>query len=102
MKEAVMTISAPPGTDHLDDLRKLAINQLRKKRGLQAHIIAYVSVNLLLVAIWYFSGHGYFWPVFPILGWGIGVVFNIWDVYVPDRMTEERIQKEIRRLKGQG
>jgi hypothetical protein len=97
-----MSISVPPSVDQPDDLRKLAITQLRKKRGLQAHIIVYLSVNLLLVAIWYVSGRGYFWPVFPILGWGIGVVFNIWDVYVPDRMTEERIQQEIRRLKGHG
>jgi hypothetical protein len=97
-----MSISVPPSVDQPDDLRKLAVTQLRKKRGLQAHVIAYLSVNLLLVAIWYFSGRGYFWPVFPILGWGIGVVFNIWDVYVPDRVTEERIQQEIRRLKGHG
>jgi hypothetical protein len=97
-----MSISVPPSVDQTEDLRKLAISQLRRKRGLQAHVIAYLSVNLLLVAIWYFSGRGYFWPVFLILGWGIGVVFNIWDVYVPERVTEERIQQEIRRLKGQG
>jgi 2TM domain len=93
-----MTIPVPPRVDLSEDLRKLAIKQLQKKRGLQAHIIAYLSVNLLLVAIWYASGATFFWPVFPILGWGIGVVFNIWDVYVPERMTEERIQKEMRRL----
>lgn len=97
-----MSISVPPSVDQTEDLRKLAISQLRRKRGLQAHVIAYLSVNLLLVAIWYFSGRGYFWPVFLILGWGIGVVFNIWDVYVPERVTEERIQQEIRRLKGRG
>ena len=87
-----------PDTDRREDIRALAIEQLRKKRGLQAHLIAYVSVNLLLVAIWYFTGHGFFWPVFPMFGWGIGVVFNIWDVYMPERMTEERIQHEIQRL----
>jgi hypothetical protein len=97
-----MSISVPPSVDQTEDLRKLAISQLRRKRGLQAHVIAYLSVNLLLVAIWYFSGRGYFWPMFLILGWGIGVVFNIWDVYVPERVTEERIQQEIRRLKGRG
>jgi hypothetical protein len=97
-----MTISVPPSVDQIDDLRRLAIAQLRKKRGLQGHIIVYLSVNLLLVAIWYVSGRGYFWPVFPILGWGVGVVINIWDVYVPDRMTEERIQREMRRLNHHG
>ena len=93
-----MTVPVLPSAGHTDDLRRLAIDQLRKKRGLQAHVIAYVSVNLLLVAIWYFTGAHFFWPVFPIFGWGIGVLFNIWDVYMPERMTEERIQREIQRL----
>ena len=85
-------------TDQSDDLRRLAIEQLRKKRGLQAHIVAYVSVNVLLVAIWSVTGGHFFWPVFPIFGWGIGVAFNIWDVYLPERMSEERVQREMRRL----
>ena len=96
-----MTMPTPSSADHHDDLRNLAIEQLRKKRGLQAHIIAYVSVNLLLVAIWYITGQHFFWPVFPIFGWGIGIAFNVWDVYMPERMTEERIQREMQRL-GRG
>ena len=31
----------------------------------------FVAVSLLLVAIWAFTGMGYFWPVWPIAGWGI-------------------------------
>jgi class 3 adenylate cyclase len=27
----------------------------------------------MLIAIWAASGGGYFWPIWPILGWGIGV-----------------------------
>ncbi len=38
------------------------------------HLRAYVAVNLLLVAIWALTGAGYFWPIWPILGWGIGVI----------------------------
>lgn len=89
-------MTTPVTTDN--DLRALAIEQLRKKRGLQGHLIAYVTVNLLFVGIWYITGRQFFWPIFPLLGWGIGVVFNIWDVYMPERMTEERIQREIQRL----
>jgi hypothetical protein len=33
-------------------------------------------VNGLLVIIWAVGGGGYFWPVWPIAGWGIGVAFN--------------------------
>jgi class 3 adenylate cyclase len=37
------------------------------------HLTVYVAVNLFLIAIWAASGGGYFWPIWPILGWGIGV-----------------------------
>jgi hypothetical protein len=81
-----------------DDLRGLAIAQLRKKRDLQSHLIAFVTINLVLVAIWYVTNpDALFWPIFPILGWGIGVVLHIWDVYAPGP-TEARVEREMRRL----
>jgi hypothetical protein len=42
--------------------------------------------------------HGFFWPVFPILGWGIGLVLNAWDVYRPEGFTEDEIRREERHL----
>ena len=38
------------------------------------HERTYVAVMLLLVAIWALTGAGYFWPIWPMLGWGIGVL----------------------------
>jgi hypothetical protein len=38
------------------------------------HLRAYIAVNVMLVAIWALTGAGYFWPIWPILGWGIGVL----------------------------
>lgn len=35
---------------------------------------AYLLVMALLVAIWAITGAGYFWPVWPALGWGIGLM----------------------------
>ncbi len=34
----------------------------------------YLAVNVLLIAIWALTGAGYFWPIWPLLGWGIGIV----------------------------
>jgi DUF1707 SHOCT-like domain len=33
-----------------------------------------LATSILLVAIWALTGMGYFWPVWPILGWGVFVV----------------------------
>ena len=35
---------------------------------------AWISTSVLLVAIWALTGMGYFWPVWPILGWGMFAV----------------------------
>ncbi len=93
-------------TDHLthdtapDDteLRQRAVKRLEDRRGLMAHSLAYVSVNLLLVAIWWVTGHGFFWPVFPIFGWGIGLAFHVWDVMWP-AAGERQIQAEMERIR---
>jgi hypothetical protein len=83
-----------------DERREAAVRRLRKKRDLQAHVLAYVMVNLLINAIWLLTmPGGFYWPVFPLLGWGIGLAFNVWDVYAPGP-TENQIQREMRRLAG--
>jgi len=50
----------------------------RRRRGafetsVRIHFTTFVLVNLMLIGIWAASGGGYFWPIWPILGWGIGV-----------------------------
>jgi hypothetical protein len=44
------------------------------------------------------SPDGFFWPAFPLVGWGIGVVMNAVDVYFADEFSEETVQREMRRL----
>jgi class 3 adenylate cyclase len=43
------------------------------RTSIRIHATIYVLVNLMLIGIWAASGGGYFWPIWPILGWGIGV-----------------------------
>ena len=44
------------------------------RRGFSTHLTSYVLVMVLLVAIWALTGAEYFWPAWPALGWGIGIV----------------------------
>ncbi|MDQ6696546.1 MAG: DUF1707 domain-containing protein [Actinomycetota bacterium] len=51
---------------------------VRKRRAsVRAIVTPYLVVNLFLVLIWAVGGFGYFWPVWPILGWGLGVVLSL-------------------------
>jgi hypothetical protein len=83
-----------------DALREQAIARLKKKRDFATHAVVYVLVNAFLVAIWAATGADFFWPIFPILGWGIGVAANAWEVYGRRPISEEEIQREAERLKG--
>jgi hypothetical protein len=87
------TLQAPE-----DTLRAEAIERLKKRSDFWAHFAAYVLVNVLIIAVWFVvSDGGFFWPVFPLLGWGIGVFFHAWDTFSRP-LSEERIRREMQRL----
>lgn len=91
-------LSTGPGPRVEDDLRATARRRLLARRGLAQHVLAYVSVNLALVVVWAMTGADFFWPVYPILGWGIGLAFHVWDVYAPEP-TEDQVEAEMARLR---
>ncbi len=94
-----MTIPEVPEHGTTNDLREAAVTGLRKKRDLQAHVLAYVLVNLFLNGIWLLTTPGgFYWPMFPLLGWGIGLAFHVWDVYVGSNPSEAAIRTEMDRL----
>jgi Domain of unknown function (DUF1707)/2TM domain len=41
---------------------------------LDGHVRVYLAVVALLWVIWLVTGAGYPWPIWPMLGWGIGVL----------------------------
>lgn len=84
-----------------DPERALARKRVEARRGLGAHAVAYVVVNLFLVVVWALSGSDYFWPVWVIAGWGVGLALNAWDVLMRKPITEADIEREIRRYRGQ-
>ena len=91
-------MSVDPTTD--DTLRSQAIAVLKKRRDFRTHLLVYVLVNGAIVAIWAMTGRdGFFWPMFPIVFWGIGVVMNAWDVYVARDFSDEQIARQMQRLR---
>lgn len=99
---AVRVIERPSmeaGADTEQEIREQAIERLKQKRDFKMHVLMYVSVNTFLVAIWAVTSAGFFWPIFPLLGWGIGVVANAWEVYGRKPISEEEIRREADRLR---
>ena len=93
-----MEADTPPPTD--DALREAAVTRLRKKRDFATHVLIYLLVNSFLVVIWAVTSGDFFWPIFPIAGWGIGLAANAWDVYGRKPISEGEIRQEMDRLRG--
>ncbi len=79
-----------------EEQRQRAIRRIRAKREFRAHFAVYLSVNALLVLIWAITSGGFFWPVWPMLGWGIGVASHAARVYLgPAEISEAEIEREL-------
>ena len=81
------------------DLRSRALDRLKKKADFRAHLLIYCLVNAVVVVVWAMTTHGFFWPVFVLAGWGIGLVANFYEVYVREEPTEAQVAAEIERLR---
>jgi hypothetical protein len=82
-----------------DEMRDQAVRQIKKKRDFTTHAFVYVLVNAFLVVVWAVTGADFFWPVFPIAGWGIGLAANAWDVYGRRPISEDEVRREMERLR---
>jgi hypothetical protein len=78
----VLVADLPPGF-----VRARAREQRRQRAaqgariGMWAHVASYFAGSLLMIGIWAAVGLGtgswYFWPVWPILGWGLGLLGHV-------------------------
>ena len=92
--QAVPSIPA----DSIAARREEAIKRIKAKHDFMVHLLIYVVFNAMLVFTWAFTWTGFFWPIFPIVLWGIGVVANAYQVYWGNSYSEERIRREMETL----
>ena len=82
-------------------LRDQAVAAVKRKRAFKQMLASYVIVNAFLILIWAVSGAGYFWPVWGLGGWGIGVAFNAYSVYGRrEAISDNEVAREMTRLRG--
>ena len=71
----------------------------RKRVEFRSHLVVYCVTIAALWTIWFFTSQGYVWPVWPMAGWGIGVVFHYLFEYRSSRLLSE--EEEYIKLKKQ-
>lgn len=75
----------------------------QRRASFKYHLGAYVIVNCFLWLVWYLSGrhttlNGWPWPIWPMAGWGIGLLFHFLGAYVyPKENAAEREYEKLKR-----
>jgi adenylate cyclase len=72
-----------------------AIERIQAKRAFAIHARVYVAVNLLLIVVWALTSRRYFWPIWPILGWGVGLGANYWRAFLHKPISDDEIRREM-------
>jgi len=68
-------------------------------RGLARHGLSYVSVNALLIFINLWIG-GPFWAIWPLVGWGFGLVMHAFSTLFqsPEELSRQAKRREARKV----
>ena len=89
-----------------EEIYQEAKRRVEEKKGFFIHFSVYILVNILLVIIWAFpSGGGNPWFLWPLGGWGIGLLFHFLGVFVFSKKSNwerKEIEKEAERLRKSG
>jgi|WetSurMetagenome_2_1015567.scaffolds.fasta_scaffold105839_1 hypothetical protein len=87
------------------EIYQVARKRVEEKKGFYTHLASYVVVNAMLVIIWAITNPGYPWFIWPLAGWGIGVIFHFLGVFAFNKGTaweSKEIEKEAERLRKEG
>lgn len=84
----------------LDRKREAVIDRINAKRDFKIHAAVFTVANLVFVLGWLLTGPAsYCWPIWPFLGWGLGLSYHAWCVYAPKRpISEDEIEREMHKV----
>ncbi len=83
------------------ELRARARKIAEDKLGFFIHLVIFLGVNAMFVALWWWSGGGFPWFVFPLVFWGIGLVAHGLGTFMGSGYADRMAEREYQRLKGQ-
>jgi len=76
------------------------IREMAKKRvEFRDHLVVYIVVNIVLIGINMWTVPQFWWFLFPLIFWGIGVFFHWREAYYGGE--DMRIEAEYQKLKKQ-
>ncbi|MFN8126789.1 MAG: 2TM domain-containing protein [Candidatus Nanopelagicales bacterium] len=88
-----------------EQLHAAAVKRVRAKQNFRRTAGAFVIIWLFFIVLWWFGAKEHtvtnFWPIWPIIGMGIGLAFMGWSAYGPgDDVTDAQVEAEMRKMQG--
>ena len=88
-----------------EQYRERIRKRLKKQQEFRKYLTVWGGVSVFLTLLWLISSPGaYFWPVWPILGMGLGAFFQWREAYGPldpPEISDADIDAEIKRIEDQ-
>lgn len=78
--------------------REREARQILRRRAFMVHAAIYVAVNLMLICVWALAGGGFPWFLFPVMGWGVGLVAHAASAYLLANPNDIVLEREQRRM----
>ncbi|QHC58054.1 2TM domain-containing protein [Rathayibacter sp. VKM Ac-2760] len=85
--------------------RAQAVKDLKRRRDFAGSVGGWMTVSAITTGVWFATGaDGYFWPIWPMLGIGIGVVSQAAALWGPAKkeITEADIAAQMRKREARG
>ena len=84
------------------ELREKAQEIAKKKADFYTHFGIYIAVNILIIVTWAAAGgfNHFPWFIFPLFGWGIGIVAHYLDAFRGKAYVDKLAEKEYYKLKN--
>ena len=81
----------PPSADLPPRMRPPGPKRAEAKANLIRTVLWFGLLSVVLIVIWAMSNFGgYFWPIWPILGFMLAIAGQLFYVYGPTRFDDER------------
>ena len=79
-----------------DREHKRAQRRAGAKLGFYIHLLAYITVNPLLIFINYSTSPDYLWFKWPLMGWGIGLFSHGFAVFARPKLMQKLVERELK------
>jgi hypothetical protein len=80
-----------------------ARKRVKKLKSFYSNFASWIVFSVFFIMLNVFTSSDSFWAIFPIMGWGIGVAFQAFDVFgLPGfgkNWEEKALQREMDRIK---